>query len=183
MTGGGWAGKVSAGERWEVRDGSVGDVDAVVELERETPEAPHWRREVYAGIFAEEVGGVRRRLLVAERGGEVVGFAVGAMPGLGAEGAWGGAERVGELESVAVAAGVRRSGIGRALCGGVLGWCRGLGAGSVELEVRSGSTIAVAAYAALGFAVTGRRKVYYSGPTEDALLMRVELGGWEDGGG
>jgi len=41
----------------------------------------------------------------------------------------------------------------------------------------------VAAYAALGFAVTGRREGYYSGPTEDALLMRVELDGWEHGGG
>ena len=51
-------------------------------------------------------------MLVAEVEGRLVGFAVGKVIGSGAE-------SLAELESVAVEASARRSGVGRALCAAV----------------------------------------------------------------
>jgi [ribosomal protein S18]-alanine N-acetyltransferase len=99
-------------------------------------------------------------LLVAEGG-----FAVGKV-----------VAGVGELESVVVVAGARRRGVGRALCGAVVEWCRDLGAGEVELEVRAESLGARRMYEELGFVEVGRRVSYYDGPVDDAVLMRLELG-------
>jgi ribosomal-protein-alanine N-acetyltransferase len=85
------------------------------------------------------------------------------------------AEVLAELESVAVANSVRRSGIGRALCDAVIAWAREQGAAEIELEVRTSSSGAIALYTQLGFATVGARAKYYRGPVEDAVLMRLDL--------
>ncbi|MCU1323808.1 MAG: GCN5-related N-acetyltransferase [Acidobacteriaceae bacterium] len=151
-----------------IRAAGVGDLAGVLALERSAAEAPHWAEGEYRAAL--EGGGVRRCLLVAEIDKRLVGFAVGKVVSLGDE-------VVGELESVAVAREARRQGAGRALCEAVLEWCRGMGAGEVELEVRVGSAGAVRLYEGLGFVATGRRRGYYREPVEDALLMRLELRG------
>lgn len=140
------------------------DVGAVVALERGVVEASHWAEGEYVGIVGGVTGGaVRRCLLVAERGDALVGFAVGkVIAGVG-----------GELESVAVAAGARRAGVGRALCEAVISWCRAEGAEEVELEVRSASQAAMALYESLGFVRVGMRRGYYREPADDAVLMRL----------
>jgi ribosomal-protein-alanine N-acetyltransferase len=143
------------------------DVEAVVALERGVAEAPHWAEREYVGMVERAPGGaVRRCLLVAERGDALVGFAVGkVVVGVG-----------GELESVAVAAGARRAGVGRALCEAVIAWCRGEAAWEVELEVRSASRGAIALYESLGFVAVGMRKGYYREPSDDAVLMLLSGG-------
>jgi [ribosomal protein S18]-alanine N-acetyltransferase len=151
-----------------VRAGGVEDLAAVVALERGVAEAPHWSEAEYAGIIQVREGGVRRGLWVAEAEGRVVGFAVGKVVGAGPEG-------LAELESVAVDAAARRMGVGRELCGAVVGWSRRQGAAAVELEVRAGSVGAIALYAGLGFVGVGRRRGYYDAPKDDAVLMRLEL--------
>jgi [ribosomal protein S18]-alanine N-acetyltransferase len=153
-------------EGFRVRTAGVGDLAGVVALERSVAEAPHWGEGEYAAII--NGGVVRRCLLIAEAEGRLLGFAVGKVIGLGAE--------LGELESVVVAEAARRGGVGRALCGGVVAWCRAEGAGVVELEVRAGSAGVIALYEGLGFVVVGRRKEYYGEPVEDAVMMRLELG-------
>jgi len=140
----------------------------VVGLERGIAEAPHWAEAEYAAIVDARDGAVRRCLLVAEREGKLLGFAVGKVIGSGEEG-------VAELESVAVDGTARRMGVGRALCRAVFGWCQGAGAAVVELEVRAGSEGAIALYEGLGFVATGRRAGYYREPVEDAVLMRLDL--------
>jgi [ribosomal protein S18]-alanine N-acetyltransferase len=168
-------------EGFRVRAADVADLAGVVALERGIAEAPHWAEAEYSAIvnnysaIANMVnvdsavdGGVRRCLLVAEAEGRLVGFAVGKVIGLGADG-------VGELESVAVDGTARRMGVGRALCRAVFGWCKGQHAAVVELEVRAGSGGAIALYTGLGFVVTGRRGGYYQRPVEDAVLMRLDL--------
>ncbi len=150
-----------------VRVAAVGDLGAVMEMERGIVGAPHWGEGEYAAILRAD-GAVRRCLLVAEAEGGLVGFAVGKVIGLGAE-------SIAELESVVVRPEARRGGVARALCGGVAEWCRELGAGVLELEVREGNKGAVALYRGLGFGVAGRRRGYYSDPAEDAVLMRMEL--------
>ena len=152
-----------------VRLAEATDVAGVVALERGIAEAPHWPEGEYAAMVDGDVGGaVRRCFFVAEAEGRLLGFAVGKVIGPAGDGA-------AELESVAVEPGVRRGGVGRALCGAVADWCRGQGAKALELEVRAGSGGAIALYAGLGFVVTGRRVGYYLAPAEDALLMCLDL--------
>jgi ribosomal-protein-alanine N-acetyltransferase len=152
-----------------LRVASEADLAEVVALERRVVEAPHWAEAEYAVIVGD--GGervVRRCLFVAERDERLLGFAVGKVI-LSA------ADRVGEIESVAVDAAGRRRGVGRSLCEVVILWCRDQGAVEMELEVRAGSTGAISLYAGLGFGVVGRRGGYYREPDEDAVLMQLKL--------
>jgi ribosomal-protein-alanine N-acetyltransferase len=163
-------------EGFRVRVAEVADLGRVVALEGAIEEAPHWAETEYAAIFNADKanvdravdGAVRRCLFVAEAEARLLGFAVGKLIGSGADG-------VAELESVAVDGAVRRMGVGRALCGAVVAWCRGQGVGAVELEVRAGSGGAIALYSGLGFVAGGRRGGYYRDPVEDAVLMRLKL--------
>jgi ribosomal-protein-alanine N-acetyltransferase len=159
---------------------TVADVAGVVEMERRVAEAPHWTEAEYVAIVAADGsadGAMRRCLIVAEAEGRLLGFAVGKVIGFGPSGLKG----AGEIESVAVDPAVRRGGVGSALCGAVIDWCGGQGAGVVELEVRAGSVGAIALYGGLRFVVVGRRKGYYREPAEDALLMKLELAGGDRG--
>ena len=154
---------------FHMRVAQSADVAGVVALERGIAEAPHWAEAEYVAII--EKGGdgaIRRCFFVAEAEGRLLGFAVGKVIGSSGEG-------LAELESVAVKAEARRSGVGRALCAAVADWCKGQGVGALELEVRAGSAGAIALYTGLGFVVGGRRVGYYLAPVEDALLMRLDL--------
>ncbi len=150
-----------------VREGRLADVPAIVDLERSIREAAHWpKREYVAMVAPAEQGPVRRHLVLAERDGEVVGYAVGSVVGHGAA-------AIGELENIAVAEKARRSGAGRALCQALLRWWDASRIGVVELEVRVGNAPAIAMYASLGWKQTGRRARYYHDPVEDAVLMEL----------
>ena len=153
-----------------IRPATLDDLEMVLELERSVVEAPHWSEKEYRTGLEGAVGkGLRRCFLVAEHAGEMVGFVVGKVIGLGED-------AQAELESLAVAGVTRRSGVGRALCEAVFIWCRREGATEVELEVRSANTAAIALYAKLGFELVGKRTGYYRDPVDDAMLMRRELG-------
>ena len=69
-----------------------------------------------------------------------------------------------ELLQVEVEAGYRRRGLARRLLEAAL-------EGTVFLEVRAGNAGAIALYGTVGFVEVGRRKGYYAGPVEDALVM------------
>ena len=158
---------------FRVRVAGVGDLAGIMELERSIAEAPHWVGAAYEAIVnanGNVNSGVRRCLMIAEATDRrLLGFAVGKVVGSGVEG-------VGEIESVAVVLAARRGGVGRSLCEAVIDWCRRLGAGAVELEVRAGGVGAIALYGELGFVSVGGRRGYYREPMEDALLMKLELG-------
>ena len=151
------------------------DLDEIFALERAVAQAPHWSREDYATLIgSDSAGAVHRCLLVAEAVGDegvvrFVGFAVGKVIAIGGD-------SVGELESVVVAEDARRMGVGRALSGAVLEWCREQGIATVELEVRSRNGSARRLYASVGFIEEGLRKEYYRDPPDDAVLMRIDLG-------
>ncbi len=154
-----------------VRVADPGDIAGVLELEQAVPDASHWVAEVYgAMVFAEDAlkGGVRRRLVIAESEGRIVGFAVASVAGTALE-QWG------ELESVAVAEGWRRQGVGGRLCAAVINWCAAEGARWMELEVRAGALAVQRMYAGMGFREVGRRRGYYRHPVDDAVLMRAEM--------
>ena len=158
---------------FRIRTARVADLVGVVAIERGIPEAPHWAEVEYAAMVnadGDVDSRVRRCLLVAEAEGRIVGFAVGKAIGSGAG-------SMAELESVVVDAATRREGAGRALCEAVIAWCREKKVATVELEVRAGSLGAIALYTRLGFVAVGRRGGYYREPVEDAVMMRLDLGG------
>ena len=165
------------------RPAIASDLDAVLALERATALAPHWPPSAYADILESNDPGApfiprslrngweteaQRFLIVAERNGQIAGFAVGllhpATP-----------DRIAELESVVVSADARRAGIGRALCRAVLDWAR-----SKEQPKPSSKSAPRALppspfILALGFTLAARRPRYYRDPADDALLMRMDL--------
>lgn len=65
----------------------------------------------------------------------------------------------------------RRQGLGRRLLDAMIAHAETAGATEITLEVRAGNHAARAMYAAMGFAVVGERKRYYTDNGEDAILM------------
>ena len=151
------------------------DFVSIVALERATEYAPHWSPATYAAMLDTSGAELKRCILVAVKGESLIGFAVGLMHPSQAEVDTSQSARVAEVESVVVATQARRLGIGRALCTAILNWVRTQGATEVVLEVRATSAAPIALYTALGFQQTGRRRRYYRDPTDDALVMRLEL--------
>jgi ribosomal-protein-alanine N-acetyltransferase len=133
-----------------------------MELERQSAGASHWREADYSRIFAE--GHPSRLALVVEGDGVLLGFLVTSH--VGPE--W-------EIENIAVCSQVRRCGLGSRVIREFLVLAKQRGAESVFLEVRESNRAARALYERAGFVETRRRKNYYSGPLEDAVIYRKAL--------
>lgn len=109
-----------------------------------------------------------RRGTASEAPPEWAGYEIWVVEFEGGVRGWAAMRSLGEGESellqVEVDEGFRRRGLARALLAEAL-------AGTVFLEARESNVAAIALYSTLGFLVTGRRRDYYSGPREDALVM------------
>src|ERR1700759_3485417 len=111
------------------------DIDGVMALAAQVPEAPQWKREEYERCAGEESATLRRIGFVAENQGRLLGFSVGKL-----------VAGVCELESIAVIPEARGRGIGRSLFEAVTNWAQAQGAVHVELEVRSSNLSAIRLY-------------------------------------
>lgn len=80
----------------------------------------------------------------------------------------------GNLDNIAVAPDARRQGVADALLAALTGFGREHLA-RLMLEVRASNVPAVALYEKHGFVSVGRRKNYYTGPKEDAILMTLNF--------
>ena len=69
----------------------------------------------------------------------------------------------------------RRKGLGRLMTETLIGAAREKGALSMTLEVRESNTAARNLYESLGFYEIGRIKKYYTCPTEDALILKLDI--------
>ncbi len=143
------------------------DIGRILDIERSTPDLPHWPQSEYERYIALPETALDRVIFVAEQAETTVGFAAAALPSL--------IPQIAELESIAVLPSARGAGIGRELCRRVIHWSRDRAAAALELEVRSRSAGAVALYRSLGFRVVGTRTRYYADPADDALLMALTL--------
>lgn len=142
-----------------VREARVWDAAAMAELAAKSGTAAHWKVEDYERIFA--AGASARIALVVEEQGLGVGFIVAAC--VGSE--W-------EIENVVVAPEWVRRGVGNSLIEALLERAGCDGAEAVFLEVRESNRAARGLYEKWGFVEVGRRKGYYSGPVEDAVVYR-----------
>jgi ribosomal-protein-alanine N-acetyltransferase len=161
-----------------IRHAVIADAAVLLEIERACAEAPHWTERVWAKVFADRppdgsldsLDGLQRLCLVATRSGEVAGFIVIGVAGIGGIG--GG---FAEIESLAVRQAERRCGVGRSLCLQAMLQAQTMGAQQMQLEVRSASVAALGLYRSLGFVEKGRRAGYYRDPPDDAVLMCLAL--------
>lgn len=108
----------------------------------------------------------RHVFLVAERGGEVLGY-VGLMYVLDE----------GYISNVAVSPDCRRQGIGAALIAELIRRAGQLELAFLTLEARASNAPAIRLYEKMGFQQVGRRKNYYQRPEENAILMTLFLNG------
>jgi len=110
--------------------------------------------------------------LKLERAGTAFGFVLIQLAG-----------EEGEILTIAVRPRHRRLGAGRRLVSAALALAAAGGARKVLLEVAEGNLAARALYAAVGFAVIGRRRGYYGrakASREDALVLAFALSGDRD---
>ena len=146
-----------------IRTMTEADLDAVLAIAAALPSAPHWPREAYEAAL-ESGAWPQRVALVAESAGSVVGFAVAVL-----------VAGEGEIESIAVAPGWQRRGMGMALLRELQRALAAEGALAIVLEVRESNRVAARLYAQAGFREVGRRDGYYRDPIEDAVLMQLQM--------
>jgi ribosomal-protein-alanine N-acetyltransferase len=156
--------KISAAEL-QIRRMTPADVDRVMEIALSLKDAPHWPAAAYLAALAPQ-GVLQRIALVAtaSQAGTVLGFAVASLLAPEAE-----------LETIAVASGSQRGGVGRRLFAAMAQELSAARVKDVSLEVRASNHRALAFYHSLKFVETGRRPRYYVDPVEDALLLGLRL--------
>ena len=146
-----------------IRDARPADIAAIVAIAGDSPSASHWPYSHYESALFQP----GYLMLVAElQPSEVVGFLLAST----AIEEW-------ELENIAVSAGARRSGVGRALMTALIESARRGKATEIRQEIRESNTAAQRLGLSMGFAQQGRRSDYYVNPIEDALLFKHLLGG------
>ena len=80
-----------------------------------------------------------------------------------------------DMMNIAVHPDFRRQGIARALIAELTAKAGENKLAFVTLEVRESNAPAIALYTGAGFAPVGKRKNFYSNPTENAVLMTISL--------
>ncbi len=145
-----------------VRAATLADLGILMAIEQDSPTAAHWQEMQYRAAL--QPGAVPERVSLVLEEGAVLGFIVARV--LAEE--W-------EIENVGVTNLERRRGLGARLVNELLEQARKRGARSIFLEVRESNEAARQLYTKSGFAPAGRRKGYYAGPPEDALLFRYSF--------
>ena len=81
----------------------------------------------------------------------------------------------GQITNIAVLPDYRRCGMGGEVLAFLIGEAKKRGALQISLEVRASNEAAIALYRRFGFSVCGCRRRFYKNPTEDALVMLLDL--------
>ena len=139
---------------------SEAHVEGIAQIEKECFSAPWSEESIRAELQNENA-----HFLVALSGEKVLGY-------IGVH------EIVGEayVANVAVSRKYRRSGIASALLGEAEKGAKERGCEFISLEVRKSNVPAISLYEKRGYTVRGVRKNFYSDPTEDGIIMTLDLG-------
>ena len=81
----------------------------------------------------------------------------------------------GQITNVAVHPEYRGQGLGLAIVQALIKHAKAERLASITLEVRVSNDPAISLYRKVGFVEVGRRKGFYTKPTEDALIMELKL--------
>ena len=81
----------------------------------------------------------------------------------------------GQITNIAVHPDHRGQGLGLAIVQALIKHAKAERLASITLEVRVSNTPAITLYKKVGFLEVGRRKGFYTKPTEDALIMELKL--------
>ncbi|WP_105566409.1 ribosomal protein S18-alanine N-acetyltransferase [Microbacterium halophytorum] len=120
-------------------------------------------------MMADELSGAHGHYLVAERGGEVIGY--GGLRALA------GASD-GDIQTIALAAAARGAGLGRSLLRALIAEADARRVREVFLEVRADNDAARTLYASEGFEEIGTRPHYYQPDDVDAIVMKIDVPRW-----
>src|ERR1700723_264113 len=145
-----------------IRHATAADIPDLMALERDAATAAHWSMKQYETALSAEVPS--RVVLIIEEETVVRGFIVGRTLASG----W-------EIENIVVAGSARRRGFGAHLLGEFLRRAREQGGDTVFLEVRESNLAARRLYEGGTFVESGRRRLYYQEPEEDAIVYQLGL--------
>jgi ribosomal-protein-alanine N-acetyltransferase len=140
-----------------IRHATAAEIPDLMAIEKDAATAAHWSIKQYEAAFSGKPP--FRMILVIEEETRVQGF----IAGRALDQEW-------EIENIVVAAPAQRRGLGTRLLEKFLDFARGRGAEKVFLEVRESNLAARRLYEKLAFMETGRRKLYYQEPEEDAIV-------------
>lgn len=143
----------------DLRRMRVADLAQVMTIERHSFSSP-WPLQAFAQVMADATA----EGLVAYQRDEVIGYIVSVLR-----------RKEVLIANLAVRADLRRTGVATALIKGSLSWAEVRGAEYAILDVRESNVSAIRLYRRLGFRVIGKRSGYYSQPSEDSLVMRLEI--------
>ena len=136
------------------------DVEHILAIQAACPEIAQWTRWDYDRVARGEMAG-----WLAEEQESVLGFIVARQI----------AKEI-EILNFAVSQVMRARGVGSMLLQETLAWAKTLEATHAILEVRTSNAAALRFYERHNFEVVGRRSLYYTFPTEDALLLTAKIG-------
>jgi [ribosomal protein S18]-alanine N-acetyltransferase len=159
------------------------DLDEVLAIAEQSPEAPRWQPSGYTPYLAAESEtnpALLRTGLVAVTNDhphqptqeKILAFAAATLL-LVADSA--DQQNQCQLDSMAIRPVARRQGLASALLRAILTWSAAHNARHLTLEVRAGNTPAIALYQRFGLRPEGRRPRYYTDPEEDALLLGTPI--------
>lgn len=145
-----------------IRKIKTGDALAVARLLAASPGAAPW--SPLDSSASPDTETADTATFVAEHDGDVVGIIVTRV-----------AADEAEILNLAVLPTLRRRGLARGLLLTALAAARAFNARRAFLEVRESNLGARAFYSRMGFTEFGRRRAYYQGPAEDALILTLQL--------
>ena len=137
------------------------DAKALSELDKKCFSVP-WSEK----SFLDECKNKLAVYFVAKEDNDIVGYA----------GFWNVAGE-GGITNIAVAPEKRRQGIAKAMLEKMISTAKELDLELLTLEVRQSNNAAISLYKSYGFEEIGKRKKFYTNPTEDALIMTLYFGG------
>lgn len=160
-----------------LRPAGAADLDVLADMERELFGGEAWSWDLLASELRHAEGPRGDRCyLVAEQvdAGPGQGMRTGTV--VGYAGAWFGDGRgEADLLTIATAPTARRRGVARTLARELIARVERAGCTAMLLEVRASNAPAQHLYLSLGFEAVGRRRGYYTAPSEDAVVMRLRL--------
>jgi ribosomal-protein-alanine acetyltransferase len=148
---------------WQLRRADADDLEAIMQLETATFANDAWS----SAIMRDELANANAWYVVAfppDDPGRIDAYA-GVLAPRGAKEA--------DIQTIAVAEGARRRGLGRTIMLTLVGEARKRGAQEVFLEVRADNPGARELYRTLGFEELAVRPRYYQPDGVDAIVMRL----------